>query len=212
MNCNFLLIITGFFILGIFPSVSGQIEINEPIQIEIIEQEKEFEFNWVGLGVIISGLGIAYSIYRGNQSSKTNEKIEFAKMMKDFENDLQSVLTEEVELQPSHWKENQEEPDKVQCRRVASDYLNILDRLAYLRKTGTIDDKIIDYFNWFYGYADAILLYKEKVDGDDRTKWPNILWWVNLDQNKDKIIPYPAFDLSPDMYTLFLASVGQTKT
>ncbi len=85
------------------------------------------------LGFITSGtlIGLVYTIYHGKKIQKhakdsLNEdlKLRFAELLGRFEKDLQLVLNEERKLT--------EESTVEACHRITGDYLNILDRIAYL--------------------------------------------------------------------------------
>ena len=210
--CVFLSFCISFFIVG-----NVYAEEDDVLKVKLIEDPSSpIPTILAVLGTIGTLAGLTYAVYRGTEESKLSRatrergtKLKLAEMLSDFEKDLKKILDEEVKLQPSQWKEGQTAIDRAYCRRVSSDYLNILDRMAYLRKTNVIDDDLIDYFNWFYGYANAVLLYKETVDHDSRDKWPYVDWWQKLERNTDRIIHYPMDDLPSDMYSLFLAAIGQ---
>lgn len=215
---NIILILLLFSCMIIFSTHDVFGEEDDILQVRLIQEPSSpIPTILAVLGTLGTLAGLTYAVYRGTEESKLSRgtreretKLKLAEMLSDFEKDLKSILNEELKLQPSNWKEGQTNIDRALCRRVSSDYLNILDRMAYLRNTETIDNDLIDYFNWFYGYASAVLRYKEIVDQDSRDKWPYVVWWQNLPRNADRIIYYPMDDLPTDMYSLFLATIGHT--
>lgn len=185
-----------FIIISLFIFNNAYSEGNDVLKVQIINDSSGFKIDWVGVGVVVTMGGLIYTIIRGTQTQKLTKlsqdlenKMSFAKMLDGFEKDLQVILTEERKLQESSSEED--------CQRVVHDYLNVLDRIAYLRKLEKIDDTMIDYFNHFFSYGLRYMWWDNLMNQNQKAqiKWENQWWWDTQERIKNKIETAPYLDL-----------------
>ena len=129
-----------------------------------------FHESWIiGVGIVTS-IGVIYAIIKGIRSSKEDRisreedrKIRFTELLEKFDHDLRNLMDKETTL-----TEKEVEP-------YSNAYLNILDRLAYLKKLNKIDDTMIDYFKWYFGFGMRLVEWKVEYNETDeaRTIWDN---------------------------------------
>jgi hypothetical protein len=145
---------------------------------------------WIIGSVIVSSIGIGYAIFKGIQSAKEDRtsreedrKIRFTELLEKFDHDLRRLMDKETTLE-----EDEVEP-------YSNTYLNILDRLAYLKKLKKIDEKMIDYFEWYFRFG--LRLVEWKVEFNE-TSEARTVWNHQRNYSKDKgfsILPEDALPL-----------------
>lgn len=151
----------------------------------------------------VTAIGVIYAILQGVSSNAKDRDVAFTNMLADFEKDLQKILEEENNLIT-------ETPDLDKCDRMASDYLNVLDRLAFLREKNKVDDDLIFYFDQHFAYGKTLLQWKVKMFGEKSLlKWPHQIWWTGVSFNKDRIITYSLEFLPPHMKILYNGKEGR---
>ena len=178
-------VVLGFQIIH-FSNVSGQSEEQiiisgdnekDPILIKIVQEEGGID--WVAVGVFVTAgslvLTILNSIQEGIDDRRTKQeeiKLSMGKMMREFDENLVKTMREERELS--------DDDDKEDCIRIAGDFLNILDRLAYLRKIDSVGNLVINYYNHFFESAKVYMWWRDKITKkkDADKKWPAIYWWI----------------------------------
>jgi len=114
-------------------------------------EEATNTFDWIGLGIVGTFIGVTFSIIIGiinlRKSSKIQEediKLRFAETVEKFQHDLMETV------------QRQFNSDSIESSiRSTKDMLTILERLAYLKKLNKIDDKIISFFepNFIVGHT-----------------------------------------------------------
>ena len=81
--------------------------------------------------------------------------------------------------------------------------------MACLRKLKKIDDELIDYFTWFFGYGLRLIDWIVKIHSKKvYTNWEHQIWWTRLEHNKKRIEVSYVEDLPKDMFLLFQEKVG----
>jgi len=156
---------------------------------------------------MIAAIGVVYAILRGLQSAAKDRDQNFSKMLTDLDQELQKIMDGEKELKSGT-------PDEDRCERFASDYLNIMDRLAYLRKLKKIDDDLIFYFDNYFAYGKLMLEWKYKVlknEEGTKKRYSDTIWWVESSLNKNRLKEYAMTALPDDMQTLYEQNISQTK-
>lgn len=148
----------------------------------------------------ITAIGVIYAILRGVSSDIKDRNQNFAKMLAEFDNELSLVLEKEKELETG-------KPNKARCDRIASDYLNILDRIAFLRQKKKIDDDMIFYFDNYFAYGKLFINWKFRVHQDEKNtkeRFHNHIWWTENSLNKYRLKDYDMEQfLPPDMWELY---------
>jgi len=114
-----------------------------------------FHEYWIIASVIVTSIGVISAILKGVSSSKEDResreedrKIRFTELLEKFDHDIRNLMDKETTL-----KEEEVEP-------YSNAYLNILDRLAYLKKLNKIDDAMIDYFKWYFCFGMRLVEWK----------------------------------------------------
>ncbi len=151
---------------------------------------------------VVTATGVIYAILQGVASSSKDRDQNFAKMLAEFDDQLKEILEKENELATRT-------PSQDKCDRVASDYLNILDRIAFLRELNKIDDDMIFYFDNHFAYGKTFLNWKRVIFGNDDSLrfWAHQVWWANTSFNNNRIKEYPLTYLPLDMKLLYNTKV-----
>jgi len=156
----------------------------------------------------ITAIGVIYAIIRGVNSDTKNRNQNFTKMITEIDQELQGILDNEKNLQKKR-------PNKERCERYASDYLNVLDRIAFLRQLKKIDDDTIFYFDNYFAYGKLMLEWKYKVLKDEtstRERFKHCLWWIESSLNKNRLRDYSITSLPKEMQALYnKRNAGSTK-
>ena len=157
-----------FVIISLFIFIYAYSEVDDVLKVKIIEDFFDFKITLLEIMAFGTLIGLAITIYQGTQTQKHAKdsldedlKLRFAKLLGGFEKDLQLVLDEERKLTKRSTVED--------CHRITSDYLNILDRIAYLKKSEKIDDEMINYFNYFFSYGLRYMWWKNMMNRDERS-------------------------------------------
>lgn len=126
---------------------------------------------WIvgGITALILGITFAYNI----SITKQNSKVRRAQLLNDFAKDLEKHTEKEPDLETTE-----------QCRRYVVNYLNILDRLAYLYlEDEQIPREILLFFVRAFNYG--LTLRKWYSDNTELTmdrlekNWPNFDRWCS---------------------------------
>ena len=156
---------------------------------------------------IITAIGVIYAILRGIQSDSKDRGQKFSEMLERYDSELQKVMDREDKLKT-------EKPDEERCERFATDYLNILDRVSYLRQLNKIDDDLIFYFDNYFAYGKIILKWKYDYLQEEhltRERYPNAVWWIESSFNKNRLKEYQMSSLPIDMKILYNQKVSTEK-
>jgi len=151
----------------------------------------------------VTAIGVIYAILRGVRSDTKSRNQDFAKMLGDYDKELFLVLDREKELETG-------KPKLASCERIATDYLNILDRIAFLRKLKKIDDDMIFYFDNYFAYGKLFIEWKFNVlKHKEKTKkrFENHVWWTETSFNKHRLKEYNLSDLPKDMEKLYKQNI-----
>ena len=100
----------------------------------------------LGLSIVVAiilGIGLFIN-WKATEASKLateeNSKVRYAQLLRDFDEDFKKILDKGSYIDTTE-----------KAERYAVDYLNMLERIAYLNKKGKIPDDIAEYFsNYFY--------------------------------------------------------------
>jgi len=128
--------------------------------------------------LVVTSIGVIYAIIKGIQSAKADResreedrKIRFTELLEKFDHDLRRLMDKETTL-------NDEDVEPY-----SNAYLNILDRLAYLKKFNKIDDTMIDYFEWYFGFGMRLIEWKVEYNETDEA---HTIWKYQRDYSKEK--------------------------
>ena len=135
------------------------------------EHEVIFDYSLLVLGVAITtSIGVIITAIASIRSANSIKSIGEAQLMEGIEKSLKEITARELELTSRGKK------DAKFCDSYATDYLNLLDRLGFLRNHKKIDKKIVDFFEPFLGYGLLLLDWKEKITGKDmQDKWADLV-------------------------------------
>ena len=146
--------------------------------------------DWFSIAVAVATVvGVGYSIFRGinaekserkareaaekrdRESREEDRKISFAELLEKFDHDIQDILNRIPTL------EKYEE-----CVRFAGDYLNVMERLAYLKQKGKIDETMIKHYDWFFSFSIKVRdwlkeIYEYEPD-NPKLHWPKLNDWI----------------------------------
>ena len=139
-----------------------------------------FDYSVIALVVAIStAIGVILAALASIRSANTTKNIGYAQIMESFENNIQKTLSQDKKLA----KVGDPSVDINFCDGYATDFLNTLDRLAFLRNENKIDDKMIKFFKPFLSYGLTLLEWKKKTHGKNyENEWSDI---VKLCKNKN---------------------------
>ena len=120
------------------------------------------------------------------RSTKESNKVNYAKLMRSFHEDLTQRLDKNVTLKTTE-----------DCERYANDFLNTLDEIAYLTLNDKIPKNIGMYLKRFFAYGLIIIDWYNDMIRDDYHKiakenWPNYFEFCkkyNISINSEDKLP-----------------------
>lgn len=134
----------------------------------------EYAF-WIA---VVSVAGIIITSWKSIDSSRENRKLRFAEMVERTEEKLKKIFDEITDSK-----------DHVQTDRSISEFLNILDRLAFLEYKKKIDHDIVYFYRNYFKVGNTMLgimrevNYVKEVD----ESWEEMEKWVK--QNEISVFP-----------------------
>lgn len=137
-------------------------------------------------------LGLIVTIALHLHSARQDRKIHFSDMLERFANQLSEIRVREITM-----------TDIPSAIRYQRDYINTLNRLAYLRKLNKINDEMMNYFNSSFIHAHTLLNWEKHLYSVNSTHehlfFSYAKWWIN-----EKNIPADGFDtLHPQLYQMY---------
>jgi len=132
----------------------------------------------------ISAGGVAGTFILNWWVTRASNRTKYAELLRDFEQNLSRVLEKEPSLKTTE-----------ECERFAADYLNILDRIAYLNQKGKVPDEIADYFDNYFSYGLTIIDWYDKIGVTEKTAkkiWHYQIEWAqnhNLKADPEILLP-----------------------
>ncbi len=98
----------------------------------------------------VSAASLYFSTRKYVQTRKDDQKLRLAELLAKFQGNLEDIQQRQLEL-----------ANLQDCRRYANDYLNEVNRLAYLNKREILDNEILMFFKWNFGYALTLIEWKK---------------------------------------------------
>jgi len=102
---------------------------------------------------------------------KKQQNLEFTKLIELFQSEIRLLLNKKVAIST-----------KEEYQRFTKDYLDILDRLAYLKKLNKIDEQLIEYFKLHFQYGQFLINNFNKAASGLQPlekNYPNFVYWVD---------------------------------
>lgn len=136
---------------------------------------------WIGISAVA---GVIITTWKSIDSARQERKLRFAEMMERTEDKFQKIFTD------GKMAETGEDID-----RLASDLLNLLDRLAFLEYHKKVDAEIVYFFRNYFRFGLTILEKMKKLDKDkiiSEDAWPDLEKWVrdnNIKKFDDVMLP-----------------------
>lgn len=101
---------------------------------------------------IISAIGVTGALIFNGLKLQKDQNLRFSEMLERFDHDLRKFQSMETGLKTYEDMEP-----------YSNAFLNILDRLAYLKKLKKIDDDMINYFDWYFRYGLRLIEWKNEI-------------------------------------------------
>ena len=101
---------------------------------------------------IISAIGVTGALIFNGLKLQKDQNLRFSEMLERFDHDLRKFQSMETGLKTYEDMEP-----------YSNAFLNILDRLAYLKKLKKIDDNMINYFDWYFRYGLRLIEWKNEI-------------------------------------------------
>jgi hypothetical protein len=148
--------------------------------------------DWTATVLALSAIGgLVITLVLHLLSARKDRDIQFNEMLNRFATQLSDIKLRETNLK-----------DIDSALRYQRDYVRTLDRLAYLKKLGKIDDKMIDFFEGSFIFAYTLIEWERQLfppTDDDDSFWKHAKWWIN-----EKKIKKGSFNgLPPQLYEMY---------
>ena len=131
---------------------------------------------WV---TMLTSVALTAAVIVNTLSVKNTKKLGNAQLLQQFHQDLENILQRENEL-----NNNQHKNTVHDCNRFASDFCNVLERIAFLRLEKSIDKKTARFFQTYFSYGLRLLDWKKGLYKKD----PFELWnYITEYCEKEKI-------------------------
>ncbi len=134
----------------------------------------EYAF-WIA---VVAAAGIIITSWKSIDSARENRKLRFAEMVERTEEKLKKIFDEITDSK-----------DHVQTDRSISEFLNILDRLAFLEHEKKIEHNIVYFYRNYFKVGNTILGIMKEVNyvKEMHESWEEMEKWVK--QNEISIFP-----------------------
>ncbi len=121
----------------------------------------EFDVGWIAIGIsVITTIFLIWNfklnkdaLDSNKEALKENNNMRYAQLMREYDEDFKRILITTVKLESAD-----------HCIRFATDYINLLDRLAVLDLDNKIPNDIAIYFKNYFGYGITIIELFKKHD------------------------------------------------
>ncbi|QLH08920.1 hypothetical protein [Candidatus Nitrosotenuis sp. DW1] len=140
-------------------------------------------------GITVAIVGTIITRYQTNRTLNHSEKTGNATLMGEILASLTKTLAREDEIKS---RDEAKKLDVDFCNRYATDYLNSIDRLIFLKNKEIINEDVFKYFKFFIEYSVEFLTWKRKVfDEDVDKKWEIVVEYLQANNitKYDKKIP-----------------------
>ncbi len=134
----------------------------------------EYAF-WIA---VVAAAGVIITSWKSIDSARENRKLRFAEMVERTEEKLKKIFDEITDSK-----------DHVQTDRSISEFLNILDRLAFLEHKKKIEHDIVYFYKNYFKIGKTILEIIREVSNVKEVdeSWEEMERWVK--QNEISIFP-----------------------
>ena len=176
--------------------VIGQLEIANPDeigQVFVLEQKNkeknldEIELDtWISLGSLAAvSISLFVSIWRGTNQQKTHDKLEFSKLLNDFEHKWTEARLD--------WKNDDDgKTDYDNCYAMCSKRLSLLDSIAFLTTKEKIDSDMLSYFAVHFTEGMLYEIWISGIEENEKGTWKHFSQYVYDNDKKPasvKLLP-----------------------
>ena len=137
----------------------------------------EYAF-WIA---VIVAAGVIITSWKSIDSARENRKLRFAEMLERTEEKLKKIFDEITDSK-----------DNVQTDRSIAEFLNILDRLAFLEHKKKINHNLVYFFKNYFRVGNTIYEIMKENNEEVGGSWEDMEKWLK----QNKIIKWPE-DLMP---------------
>jgi len=160
------------------------------------------------LGGIATAITISITYFF---THRKDVRTKYVSTLRDFTSDLDKIYCDGVDI----GNDNDFKKTARQAARYARDYMNVLNKIAYLTEIGHMDKKTGEYFRWSFNYGETLRVWmKERgmSDIDFSCHWKNFDDILNkkhrnlnieINEMEDTVLPEPLLILKHNKVTVF---------
>ena len=142
---------------------------------------------WVAIGVgVATATGIIISIRQSNKTLARDYEKQIFETLQNLEKELMEIKHRELEFDEERDQLTKKEKGRV--TRYASDYLNILERIAFLGIEKYANEKVMEFYAPEFSYGLRLKKWKEDnglIHGAIKTNKP-----TDAENKEDQVYPY----------------------